>query len=480
MYVCFLAHFIRIHFLTPFALFLFLLYVIPIVNVIYMQLMDILSDPANADIVSWLPHGCSFRIHNRDRFLNEILPPYYKNKKIKYTSFTRKLSRWDFVRLSSGPDTGAFYHKLFQRDNPKLARRMFCRGEKAQFSRNLSGLAGLPGNFGGMGWNTALGMAGDIGSMSQAQMQVRAEQAQQQALLQQQLQQQMDPQAQMQLQLQLQHQQNLAATTQGQALDQGQVLAQVVMMSNTSSLSADGSKAKSSDQQDSSPSTNEQTNTNSHSPADNGIGLADMSAFLASMNNSNISPVVKAQLLAQQQILLQQQQLILQQQLAASGIHVPIAPDSPVTLPTMQQESAQQIPEQSEPQPVQEQATEQALAESEILPVPQQQQAKQEEEQEPQDQQAKYLQLEIQRQMDLLCAQLLRAQQGQQGQQGQQQQLQQMSTQDFLAAAQAASKLDTANLQCAPTQAAGKDDSIASAPDQPPKSGGAAKRAFAA
>ena len=443
--------------------------------------MAILSDPANADIVSWLPHGCSFRIHNRDRFLNESLPPYYKNKKIKYTSFTRKLSRWEFVRLSSGPDTGAFYHKLFQRDNPKLARRMFCRGEKAQFSRNLSGLAGLPphlqavvaaglpGNFGGMGWNTALGMAGDIGSMPQAQ---------QQALLQQQLQQQMDPQAQMQLQLQLQHQQNLAAMTQGQAPDQGQVLAQAVMMSNTSSLLADGSKANASDQQDSLSSTNEQANANNPNPADNGIGLADMRAFLAIMNNSNISPVVKAQMLAQQQILLQQQQLILQQQLAASGIHVPITPDSPVTLPTIQQESAQQIPEQSEPQPVQEQATEQ---EPETLPVPQQQQAKQEEEQEPQDQQAKYLQLEIQRQMDLLCAQLLRAQQGQQGQQ---QQLQQMSTQDFLAAAQAASKLDTANLQCAPTQAAGKDDSIASAsapaPDQPPKSGGAAKRAFAA
>ena len=63
-----------------------------------------------------------------------------------------------------------------------------------------------------------------------------------------------------------------------------------------------------------------------------------------------------------------------------------------------------------------------------------------------------------------------------------------LTTKSFLFATlverQAASKLDTANLQCAPTQATGKDDSIASAsapaPDQPPKSGGAAKRAFAA
>ena len=129
-----------------------------------LQLMDILSDPNNEECISWLPHGCSFRIHNRTKFLDEILPQFYNNKKkIKYTSFTRKLSRWDFVRLSSGPDTGAFYHKMFQRDNPKLARKMFCKGERPQFVRTLGSIGGaplLPGTFGGIGWNTALGLAG--------------------------------------------------------------------------------------------------------------------------------------------------------------------------------------------------------------------------------------------------------------------------------------------------------------------------------
>ena len=129
-----------------------------------LQLMEILSDPKNEECISWLPHGCSFRIHNRTRFLDEILPHYYNNKKIKYTSFTRKLSRWDFVRLSSGPDTGAFYHKMFQRDNPHLARKMYCKGERPQFVRTLGSLSGaaqmLPGTFGGIGWGTALGLSG--------------------------------------------------------------------------------------------------------------------------------------------------------------------------------------------------------------------------------------------------------------------------------------------------------------------------------
>ena len=167
--------------------------------------MEILSDPANEECISWLPHGCSFRVHNRARFLNEILPPHYKNKKIKYTSFTRKLSRWDFVRLSSGPDTGAFYHKLFQRDNPKLVRRMFCKGERTQFPRNLSALANLPphmqaavaagmpgGAFGNMGWNTAL--AGMAGGMPQPQVmdQAQAQQMHQQVPMMQQQQPMMD------------------------------------------------------------------------------------------------------------------------------------------------------------------------------------------------------------------------------------------------------------------------------------------------
>jgi hypothetical protein len=301
------------------------------------QLMKILSDPANEECIAWLPHGCSFRVHNSARFLGEILPPYYKNKKIKYTSFTRKLSRWDFVRLSSGPDTGAFYHKLFQRDKPDLARRMFCKGERNQFPRNLGALtglpqhmqatvaAGLPGTFGGMGWNAALGMNGGFMPQPQAQDRPATEQSQQlqQPTMQQPMMQQQQPMDPMQFQLQMQQQLQNFATPQGNAGG--------TMVANNCSHSTDDSKSNASDQQSPALPTTNNINAN---PAGMAIEPVDMKAFLTTINNSSIDPAIKAQMLAQQQALLEQQQLILQQQLAASGINVSLTPNQPITVPT--------------------------------------------------------------------------------------------------------------------------------------------------
>jgi len=288
------------------------------------------------------------------------------------------------------------------------------------------------------------------------------------------------------------------------------------MVVNTSSHSADGSTASAPDQQDSTSSSNEQaaptpaitittTNTN---PAGMSIGPADMTAFLASMKNPNISPAVKAQMLAQQQTLLKQQQLILQQQLAASGINVAVTRNPPVTdtTPTAtaqhipaQQEAAQpqpqQAPEQPQPQPEQERATEQATVEPEPEPeaLPQQQQQPPPHEQqhspEPKAQESQPpiqhqkvspgdLHLEIQRQMDLLRARQAAALQDQQPHSAQQH----MSAHDFLAA-QVATKLDTSNLHFTPMQQGnGQDDSPASGTGRSPsaESGGAVKRAWAA
>jgi hypothetical protein len=67
-------------------------------------------------IISWLPDGKRFVIHDRHRFMAEILPTHFEN--CKYTSFTRRLKRWKFDRVSSGPDIGAYYNKNFIRDRP--------------------------------------------------------------------------------------------------------------------------------------------------------------------------------------------------------------------------------------------------------------------------------------------------------------------------------------------------------------------------
>jgi hypothetical protein len=76
-----------------------------------LQLKAILSDPANKEAVAWLPHGKSFLVMNRKKFVQLVLPKYL-GKATKYTSFTRKLSRWNFSRVASGADEGAWFNKV--------------------------------------------------------------------------------------------------------------------------------------------------------------------------------------------------------------------------------------------------------------------------------------------------------------------------------------------------------------------------------
>jgi len=52
------------------------------------------------------------------------LPKYFKES--KYTSFTRKLNRWGFSRVTRGPEAGAYYHPYFQRGNLRRTLLMTC------------------------------------------------------------------------------------------------------------------------------------------------------------------------------------------------------------------------------------------------------------------------------------------------------------------------------------------------------------------
>lgn len=120
-----------------------------------MRLHALLADPTVRDVISWLPHGRSFVVLRPDIFATHVLPRYFApegsnslNAKFlnavpadgtsgvilsqmkgvhKYPSFTRKLNRWGFRQISRGPDSGAFCHDLFQRDDPELCRGMVCQ-----------------------------------------------------------------------------------------------------------------------------------------------------------------------------------------------------------------------------------------------------------------------------------------------------------------------------------------------------------------
>lgn len=92
------------------------------------KLFDVLDSGYHSDVAKWLPGGKAFIVLNKRRFANEILPVYFKQS--QYTSFTRKLSRWKFTRVSRGPYMGAYYHKHFRADSMRLCETMSCNDSK--------------------------------------------------------------------------------------------------------------------------------------------------------------------------------------------------------------------------------------------------------------------------------------------------------------------------------------------------------------
>ena len=60
----------------------------------------IMNEKDYGTVISWLSHGRGFIIHDKDMFQERVLLPHFDGA--KYTSFTRRLKRWNFERVSRG------------------------------------------------------------------------------------------------------------------------------------------------------------------------------------------------------------------------------------------------------------------------------------------------------------------------------------------------------------------------------------------
>ena len=97
-------------------------------------LFQMLNDPDIQHITSWQRHGHAFDIHDKDAFVDNVLPLYfpYSRSKVanaKYTTFTRKLNRYGFKLMNRGKLAGGYHHPLFHRDRPELARGIACESK---------------------------------------------------------------------------------------------------------------------------------------------------------------------------------------------------------------------------------------------------------------------------------------------------------------------------------------------------------------
>ena len=74
------------------------------------KLHSILSNPAYASAISWLPHGRSWRINNYREFEQYIIPRHFRHRKI--SSFMRQVNGWSFHRVKRGHDRNSYYHEV--------------------------------------------------------------------------------------------------------------------------------------------------------------------------------------------------------------------------------------------------------------------------------------------------------------------------------------------------------------------------------
>lgn len=74
------------------------------------------------DCIHWLPCGTKFNISNKEIFTAQVIPRYFDARGgTKFTSFTRRLKRWNFSRVAAGSNIGSYYHNSFLKNNPDLA-----------------------------------------------------------------------------------------------------------------------------------------------------------------------------------------------------------------------------------------------------------------------------------------------------------------------------------------------------------------------
>ena len=90
------------------------------------------------DIVSWVESGKAFKVHNHQKFLENVIPIYFKIK--HYKSFQRQLNYYGFTRITHhGPSEGAYYHPKFIKDSKTLClsiRSMSSKNNKKHHANN--------------------------------------------------------------------------------------------------------------------------------------------------------------------------------------------------------------------------------------------------------------------------------------------------------------------------------------------------------
>jgi hypothetical protein len=100
------------------------------------QLLEATENRGESHIISWLPEGRSFKVHDKEKFTNQIMLDFFGSSKLK--TFQRNLNLWGFKTVSKGPEKGECSHPCFLHGLPDLCanmKRVVVRGDNRVSSR---------------------------------------------------------------------------------------------------------------------------------------------------------------------------------------------------------------------------------------------------------------------------------------------------------------------------------------------------------
>jgi hypothetical protein len=74
------------------------------------KLYALLNQPSLSEIITWMPHGRSWKVLKPRLFETSVLPVFFESD--NYHSFNRVINAWSFRRKSAGPDRGSYFHEV--------------------------------------------------------------------------------------------------------------------------------------------------------------------------------------------------------------------------------------------------------------------------------------------------------------------------------------------------------------------------------
>jgi len=78
--------------------------------------------PEYSHIITWMPHGRSWKVLDSKAFAEEVMTIFFEYS--NYESYVRLVNAWGFRRISTGPERNSYFHERFLRGFPHLMGKM--------------------------------------------------------------------------------------------------------------------------------------------------------------------------------------------------------------------------------------------------------------------------------------------------------------------------------------------------------------------